>query len=135
PPQNRAAQYPPLLHAGHAGPLLRRRDRDGRQFLSRRSQRLPHPDAMEPRPERRLLEGESAAALPADHDRPRVSLRSDQRREPAEEPFVAPLVDPPSHRDAEKFPRLLPRLARIPLPGKQQGPRVSAPTRRRDDSR
>ena len=40
PAQDRAAQHPALLHAGHAGHLLRRRDRDGRQYLSGRSQRL-----------------------------------------------------------------------------------------------
>ena len=30
---------------------------------------VPHPDAMEQRSQRRFLESESAAALPADHDR------------------------------------------------------------------
>ena len=39
----------------HAHPLLRRRDRHGRQHLPRRPQRRPHPHAVELRPQRRLL--------------------------------------------------------------------------------
>ncbi len=37
----------------------------GRQHLPRRPQRRPHADAVEPRPQRRLLAGKPAAALPA----------------------------------------------------------------------
>ncbi len=81
PPQDRAAEHSPLFDAWNAGPLLRRRDRDGRQRLPRRSQRRPHPDAMEPGSQRRFLARESAAALSPDHHRPRVQLRGDQRRE------------------------------------------------------
>ena len=44
-----------LLDAGHAGALLRRRDRHGRQHLSRRPRRRAHADAMVARPQRRLL--------------------------------------------------------------------------------
>ena len=50
-----------LMHAilfslpGTPGPLLRRRDRDGRQRLPRRPRRRPHPDAVDGRPQRRLL--------------------------------------------------------------------------------
>ena len=40
---------------GHAGHLLRRRDRHGRQRLPRRPQRRAHADAVERRPQRRLL--------------------------------------------------------------------------------
>ena len=40
---------------GHAHHLLRRRDRHGRQHLSRRPQRRPHADAVDRRPQRRLL--------------------------------------------------------------------------------
>ncbi len=60
-----------LLHSllfalpGHAHPLLRRRDRHGRQHLSRRSQRRPDADAVEQRPQRRLLARRSGAALRA----------------------------------------------------------------------
>ena len=51
--------------AGHADRLLRRRDRHGRQRLPRRPRRRAHADAVEPRPQRRLLAGQSAAAVPA----------------------------------------------------------------------
>ena len=37
----------PVLAAGLAGPLLRRRDRDGRQRLPRRPRRRPHADAVD----------------------------------------------------------------------------------------
>ena len=55
--EDRAAEQPAVLAARHPGPLLRRRDRHGGQYLSRRSQRRPHTDAMEPRPQCRLLAG------------------------------------------------------------------------------
>ena len=45
-----------VLAARHAGPLLRRRDRHGRQRLPRRPQRRAHADAVERRPQRRLLD-------------------------------------------------------------------------------
>ena len=43
-----------LLAARHAGALLRRRDRHGRQYLPGRPQRRAHPDAMELGQERRV---------------------------------------------------------------------------------
>ena len=53
---------------GHARHLLRRRDRDGRQRLSRRSQRRAHADAVDGGSQRRLLARRSGAALrAADH--------------------------------------------------------------------
>ena len=55
PARDRAAERAAALPAGHARPLLRRRDRHGRQHLSRRPQRRAHPDAVERRPQRRLL--------------------------------------------------------------------------------
>ncbi len=61
--QDRADERAALLAAGDARPLLRRRDRDGRQHLSRRPQRRAHADAVERRPQRRLLAGEPAEAL------------------------------------------------------------------------
>ena len=48
-----------------AGPLLRRRDRDGRQHLARRPRRRPHPDAVDAGPQRRLLHLRPGPALPA----------------------------------------------------------------------
>ena len=44
-----------MSHARHADHLLRRRDRHGRQRLPRRPQRRAHADAVERRPQRRLL--------------------------------------------------------------------------------
>ena len=82
PAQDRADERPAVLAAGHAGHLLRRRDRDGRQHLPRRPQRRAHADAVERRPQRRLLARQPAAALPAADHRPRVPLRDGQRRDP-----------------------------------------------------
>jgi maltose alpha-D-glucosyltransferase/alpha-amylase len=48
---HRPAAVPPRL----ADPLLRRRDRHGRQHLARRPRRRPHPDAVDTRPQRGLL--------------------------------------------------------------------------------
>ena len=44
-----------LFVSRHAHPLLRRRNRHGRQHLSRRPQRRPHSHAVERRPQRRLF--------------------------------------------------------------------------------
>ena len=82
-----------VLAAGHAGHLLRRRDRHGRQHLPRRPQRRAHADAVERRPQRRLLARQPAAALPAGDHRPRVPLRGGQRRGAAEQPELAAVVD------------------------------------------
>jgi hypothetical protein len=83
---HRADERPALLAAGHAGDLLRRRDRHGRQHLPRRPQRRAHAHAVERRPQRRLLARQPAAALPAGDHRPRVPLRDGQRRGPAGNP-------------------------------------------------
>ena len=48
---------------GHADPLLRRRDRHGRQHLSRRSQRRPHAHAVERRSQCRIFSSQSSHAL------------------------------------------------------------------------
>ena len=60
---HRAAQQPAPLVPGNPGDLLRRRDRHGRQHLPRRPQRRAHPDAVERRPQRRLLAGRLRPAL------------------------------------------------------------------------
>ena len=61
PAPHRADERPAAVDAGHAGHLLRRRDRHGRQHLSRRPQRRAHADAMVARPQRRLLPRRSGA--------------------------------------------------------------------------
>ena len=50
-----------LQLSGHADHLLRRRDRHGRQHLSRRPQRRAHADAVDLGPQRRLLAARSGA--------------------------------------------------------------------------
>ena len=111
PAPDRADERAALLAARHAGPLLRRRDRHGRQHLPRRPQRRAHADAVERRPQRRLLAREPAAALPAGHHRPRVPLRGGQRRGAAGEPAVAALVDEAADRAAQALPGVRPRHA------------------------
>ncbi len=65
PAADRADERPAAVAAGHAGHLLRRRDRHGRQHLPRRPRRRAHADAVEPGQERRLLVRQPAEALPA----------------------------------------------------------------------
>ena len=117
PPQDRADERPAVLAARHAGPLLRRRDRHGRQHLPGRSQRRAHADAVERRPQRRLLARQSAAADPADHHRPRVPLRGDQRRSAAEQPELAAVVDEAADRAAQAVPGVRARHDGVPAPG------------------
>ena len=63
PAADRAPEQPAALVPRHAGHLLRRRDRHGRQHLPRRPQRRPHADAVDRRPQRRVLARRSGAAL------------------------------------------------------------------------
>ena len=126
PAPDRAHERAPLLAPGHAGHLLRGRDRDGRQHLPRRPQRRAHADAVERRPQRRLLARQPAAALPAGDRRPRVPLRVRQRRDAARQPALAARLDPAAHRAAQAAPGLRSRLARVPPPREPQGPRLHA---------
>ena len=81
PPQDRADEWPAVLAAGHAGHLLRRRNRHGRQHLSRRSQRRAHADAVERRSQRRLLARQSAAAVSAGRSSiPNITTRRSMSR-------------------------------------------------------
>ena len=61
PAPHRADERPAAVDARHAGDLLRRRDRHGRQHPSRRPRRRAHADAMVARPQRRV----SRAPIPA----------------------------------------------------------------------
>ena len=80
-----------LMHAilfslpGSPGALLRRRDRDGRQRLPRRPRRRADADAVDGRPERRLLPRRLRAAVPAAArwTRCSASRRSTSRRSSA----------------------------------------------------
>ena len=132
PPQDRADERAAVLAAGHARHLLRRRDRDGRQHLPRRPQRRAHADAVERRPQRRLLARQPAAALPAADHRPRVPLRDRQRRGPAEQPELAAVVDAAAARAAQALPGVRARRR-----SSSSTPRTGAcwPSCARDDER
>ena len=80
PAQDRADELDPDVDAGHADHLLRRRDRHGRQHLSRRPQRRAHADAVDARPQWRLLALRSGAAVPAADHGPGLRLPGRQRR-------------------------------------------------------
>src|SRR5437899_11484899 len=85
---------------------------------------------MESRSQRWFFPGQSATAPFARHHRPGVPLRSDQRRESAEEFVVAPLVDAPRDRDTKEFQSLFPRHSRISFP---DNAKVLAFLRRHED--
>ena len=114
PAQDRAAQRPAVLAARHAGHLLRRRDRDGRQRLPRRPQRRAHADAVVGRPQRRVLDGQPAPPVPAADHRAGLPLRERQRRDAGGQPGVAAVVDAPADRPAQAPPRARPRHDRVP---------------------
>jgi hypothetical protein len=61
-------------------PLLRRRDRHGRQHLPGGPRWRPHPHAVEPRPQRRVLESRFRPALSAAAHGSRVRVSSGERR-------------------------------------------------------
>ena len=88
-------------HAGHAGHLLRRRDRHGRQHLPRRSQRRPHADAVDRRSQRRLLARRSGAAVRAADHGSGLRLPGDQRRGAGALAVLAPELDEADDRPAQ----------------------------------
>ncbi len=91
----------PLLAARAPDPLLRRRDRDGRQRLPRRPRRRPHADAVDGRPQRRLLARRLRPALPAAADGSRLRLPGGERRGAAAHADVAAALAAPLHRAAQ----------------------------------
>jgi glycosidase len=72
---HQADEQPAAVDAGHAGAVLRRRDRHGRQHLPRRPRRRAHADAVDQRPQRRLLARRPAAPVPAADPGPDLRLR------------------------------------------------------------
>ena len=106
-----------LLHSllfsmpGHAGHLLRRRDRHGRQHLPRRSQRRAHADAVDRRPQCRLLARRPGAALRAADHGPGLRLPGDQRRGAGARAVLAAQLDEADDRPAQAVPGLRPRHA------------------------
>ena len=85
-----------VLPAGHARPVLRRGDRDGREPRHPRTARRAHADAVDRRRQRRLLQGSEAAAHPSASRRPlRPGAR--QRRRPAPRPPLLLVVHAQPH--------------------------------------
>ena len=98
PQPDRAVHRAAALPARLAGPLLRRRDRHGRQHLARRPRRRPHPDAVDARPQRRLLHRDPGRLyLPPIMDP--VYGYQGQRRGAAREHLVAAALDPADDRE------------------------------------
>src|SRR5207248_2060022 len=91
--------------------------------------------AMERRPQRRLLARQSPAALPAADHRSRVSLRSRQRRKPAEQPALAPVVDETADLVAQTLSSVRARRARDPAAAEPKGSGARAAPRRAKPSR
>ena len=124
------------LAAGHARHLLRRRNRDGRQRLPRRSQRRADADAVDGGSQRRLLaRGSGAAVRAADHGSG-LRLPVGQRRSAGTIALLAAQLVAPHHRVAAAASDIRPRRARAPPPGQPAHLRVHSPARhRRPDPR
>ena len=120
-----------LMHAilfslpGSPGPLLRRRDRDGRQRLPRRPRRRAHADAVDGRPQRRLLARRLRPALRAAADGPGLRLPGGQRRGAAAHADLAAALDAALHRAAQGAPGVRPRHLRA---ARRRRTRGSSPT-------
>ena len=111
PAQDRADELAADVAARHADHLLRRRDRHGRQHLSRRPQRRAHADAMDARPQRRLFALRSGPALCADDHGPGLRLPGGQRRGAVAQPRLAAELDQAPDRGAQVEQGVRPRLA------------------------
>ena len=85
---------------------------DGRQRLPRRPRRRPHADAVDGRPQRRLLARRLRAALPAAADGPGLRLPGRQRRGAAAHADLVAALAAPLHRAAQGAPRLRARHVR-----------------------
>ena len=112
---------------GFARPLLRGRDRDGRQHLPRRPRRRPHADAVDGRPQRRLLARRLRPALPAAADGSGLGLPGDERRGAAAHADLAPALAAPLHRAAQGASGLRPRHLRGAPAGEHEDLRPHPP--------
>ena len=122
PRRDRADARRALLAARLARPLLRRRDRHGRQRLPRRPRRRPHADAVDGRPQRRLLARGLRPALRAAADGPGLRLPGGQRRGAAAHADQPAALDAPLHRPAQGAPRVRP--GRVRAAGALQRPHL-----------
>ena len=133
PAQDRADELAAAVVPGHADHLLRRRDRHGRQHLSRRPQRRAHADAVEPGPQRRLLTRRSGPALRAADHGPRLWLRVGQRRGAVAQPVVAAQRHQAADLGAQVDARLRPRQHDVHPPGQPRRARLCPAVSRRGD--
>ena len=113
---DRADERAAVLAARHAGHLLRRRDRHGRQHLPRRPQRRAHADAVEPATatpaSRAPTRSASIAPLIIG---PGLRLRGGQRRGAAAQPVLAALHwMRRTDRAAQALQGVRPRHDRVP---------------------
>ncbi len=102
-PPGRAAELPAAVHARHAGDLLRRRDRHGRQHPPRRPRRRAHADAVVARPQRRLLARRLESTGVAHHPGPALRLRDGERRGGHTRSLLAAALDA-AHADGAPQP-------------------------------
>ena len=116
---------------GTPGVVLRGRDRHGRQHLPGRPRRGAHAHAVVGGPQRGILPGQSAAALPARDHRSRVPQRDHQRGSPGGQPAFAAVVDAAHHRPAAAVHGLRPGRHALFDPGKPAHPGLRARLRRR----
>src|SRR5581483_11456044 len=124
----------PLLAARRAGPLLRRRGGYGRQHLPRRPRRRAHADAVDERPQRRLLARGLPAALPAAVDGPRLRVPGGERRGAVAPAELAAALAAPPRRAAQGPPGVWARHLRGTAAGEPAHLRARAAVRRRHDS-
>ncbi|SNS86140.1 maltose alpha-D-glucosyltransferase/ alpha-amylase, partial [Actinomadura mexicana] len=112
PQPTRTVHRAPAVPARLPRPVLRRRDRHGRQHLARRPRRRQNPHAMDTRPQRRILHLRPRTPLPAGHHGPHLRLPGRQRRGPDQQPRLPAPLDPQNDRDPPAPPRLRRRLLR-----------------------
>ena len=93
-----------VLAARLAGPLLRRRDRDGRQRVPRRPRRGKDAYAVDRGPQRGLQQGRLRAAVRATADGPGLRLPGGQRRGPAAHRHLAAPLAASLHLAAQGAP-------------------------------
>ena len=91
---------------GQPVPVLRRRDRHGRQHLAARPRRVAHADAVDARPQRRVLDRRPGQAVPARRPVARLQLHAGERREPARPVAVAAALGAQRHPRAQGAPDL-----------------------------
>ena len=132
--RDRAHARHPVLAARLPGALLRRRDRDGGQRLPRRPRRRAHADAVDGRPQRRLLAGGLRPALRAAAHGPGVRLPGRQRRGPAAHADEPAALAAPLHLAAQGAPRVRLRHVRAAHAEQPADLRPRAPLRGRRDA-